>query len=229
MTFDQIVAAIQTDLNLSSSTSTTRIGAWVNRGYKRLASDFGVQTIEKQLGVVANTVIGSRNMLWDSTTTTPSVGVERILSLYDATVTPYRPLIEVTVDELRNSVISTDPAQRYAVLSMGSAGVTLFLDVIPATNYPLTADILANLATLSGSQVPAFSEDFHDLLIYYGKWQETLKMAAGNPAMMPVVKEHEAQYMTRLGEYRLYVALSPHRKVYAGKTVEQGSIVTARI
>ena len=35
--------------------------------------------------------------------------------------------------------------------------------------------------------------------------------------------------LTRLGEYRLYVALSPHRKVYAGKTVEQGSIVTARI
>jgi hypothetical protein len=235
MTFTEIVTAVQNDLNLTSSASTTRVGQWVNRGYKRLASDFGIRTIEEQLGVVANTVVGNRNMLWDATTTTPTVGVEKILALYDTTVTPYRPIIEVSVDELRNSVISTDPVQRYAVLSMGSAGVVLFLDCIPATIYPLTADILANLATLSGSQVPAFTEDYHDLLVYYGKWMEAMKMASGNPAMLPMAKEYERQYHGadgqggRLADYRHYIALSNHKKFYAGKTQEQGSIISARI
>lgn len=235
MTFTEIVQATQNDLNLSSSTSATRIGTWVNRGYKKLASDFGIRTIEEQLGVVASTVINNRNMLWDATTTTPVVGVEKILSLYDTTVTPYRMIIEVSVDELRNSVISTDPVQRYAVLSMGNAGVTIFLDCIPATIYPLTADILANLATLSGTQVPAYTEDFHDLLVYYAKWMEALKMSAGNPAMLPVAKEFERQYHGadgqggRLAEYRHYIALSAHKKFYSGKTVEQGSIISARI
>lgn len=235
MTFTEITTAIQTDLNLTTAASATRIGQWVNRCYKRIASDFGIRTIEEQLGVTANTVVGNRNMLWDATRTTPSVGVEKILSLYDASVTPYRPLIEVSVDELRNSVISTDPASRYAVLSMGSAGVTLFLDVIPATIYTLTADILANLSTLSGTQVPALTEDFHDLFIYYGKWMEAMKMASGNPGMLAVAKEFERQYHGtdgqggRLADYRHYLALSAHKKFYTGKTVDQGSIVTARI
>jgi hypothetical protein len=229
MTFTEIVSAIQVDLNLTTTTSATRIGTWVNRCYKRLASDFGIRTIEKQLGVQASTVIGNRNMLWDATTTLTAVGVEKILSLYDPTVTPYRPIIEVSVDELRNSVISTDPVQRYAVLSMGSAGVTLFLDSIPASIYPLQADVLANLATLSGSQVPALTEDFHDLFLYYGKWMETLKMATGNPAMLPVAKEFEGQYVNRLGEYRLYIATSAHKKVFSGKNLEQGTTVSARI
>jgi hypothetical protein len=179
--------------------------------------------------VQANTVIGNRNMLWDATTTTPTVGVEKILALFDPTVTPYRPIIEVSVDELRNSVVSTDPVQRYAVLSMGSAGVTLFLDSIPASIYPLQADILSNLATLSGSQIPALTEDFHDLFLYYGKWMECLKMATGNPAMLPVAKEFESQYNNRLGEYRLYIALSPHQKMFSGKTLEQGTTTSARV
>lgn len=230
MTFDQIVSSIQGDLNLTSTTSSARIGGWVNRCYKRLASDFGIRTIEEQLGVTANTVVGNRNMLWDATRTTPVVGVEKILSLYDTTVTPYRPIIEVSVDELRNSIISTDPVQRYAVLSMGAAGVTIFLDCIPATIYTLTADVLANLSTLSGAMVPALTEDFHDLFLYYGKWMEMLKKEN-----FPAAKEYENQFQGtngqggRLAEYRHYLALSAHKKFYSGKTVERGAIVTARI
>jgi hypothetical protein len=176
MTFDEIVAEIQTPFNLTSTASATRIGKWVNMAYKNLCSDFGIQTTSTVEGVAVNTTVGNRQMVFSASTTTPATGVERILSLYDATVTPNRPLIEISRDEMRNRPLSSDPASLWAVLYWsGAASVTINLNCLPATIYALTADVLSTKATLSGSDVPAFAEDFHDILIFYGQWREALK------------------------------------------------------
>lgn len=206
----------------------------MNTGYKKLCSDFGIQTISTVEGVASPTVIGTRRMTFSSTTTTPATSVERILNLYDATVTPYRPIIEISRDEMRNRALSSDPASAYAVVLMGASSVTIDLDCVPATAYNLTADVLSNQSTLSGSAVPAFTEDYHDVLVFYGLWREALKQQQWEAAsryedMYHGPADANGNHMGgRLAEYRYYLALSAHRKVYSGKT-SQRSTVTARI
>lgn len=224
MTFTEIVQTIQGDLNLTSAASATRIGGWVNRAYRRIASDFSIRTIETQLGIAINTVVGTRELTFSSATTTPSVGVQKVLSFYNPNTNPYSPIIEMSVDELRNTALSTDPVQRYAVLREGAQSTTLMLDCIPGTIYGLMADCLVNLSTLSGSQVPAFTEDFHDILIYKGKQLELMKMEKYDLA-----DAQKDEYDTRVGEYRLYLALSNHKKTFSGKTSGSGTVVSARI
>lgn len=235
MTFDEIVAQVQLPFNLTSTSSATRIGGWVNMGYKKLCSDFGIQTISTVEGVVMNTTIGSRRMVWGTTGTTPSTAVERILNLYDTSGTPYRPIIEISRDEMRNRPLSSDPASLYAVVLMGASSVTIDLDAVAQTAYPLTADVLSNQSTLTGSAVPAFTEDYHDILVFYGLWREALKQQQWEAAsryedMYHGPADANGNHMGgRLAEYRYFLALSAHRKVYSGKTPAQGAITTARV
>jgi hypothetical protein len=235
MTFDEIVAEVQTPFNLTSVASATRIGKWVNTAYKNLCSDFGIQTTSTVEGVAVNTTVGNRQMVFSASTTTPAIGVERILSLYDASVTPNRLLFEISRDEMRNRPLSSDPASFWAVLLVGAASVTINLNCVPATIYTLTADVLSTKATLSGSDVPAFAEDFHDILTFYAQWREALKQQQWEAAnryeeMYHGPRDMDGQHRGgRLAEYRYYLALSAHRKVYQGKTPGPGSITTARI
>lgn len=225
------------DLNLTSATALTRIGGWVNRGYRQLCTDpfLGIDTIGEVLGVQVMTVMGNQQLTWSSATTTPVTSVEKILRVYNPSSTPPLPLYEVTVDEIQNSILSGDPAQRWARLAMGAASETVLLDSSPASSYALQADVLSNQITLVGSAVPAFAEDYHDILVYFGKWQELKKMQ-----QFAAAKEEETAFHGlpdnngnfnggRLGQLRLFNALSMHRKDYQGRNTEQGTIVSARI
>ncbi len=232
MTFDQIVSAIQGDLNLTSTTSATRIGGWVNRGYRRICLDpfIGIDTINEALGVQVSTVPGNQQLTWSTATTTPVTSVEKILRVYDPATDPSRALAEVTVDEIQNGVLGTAPAQRWAHLAMGASSVTVLLDCVPATSYALQADVLINQTTLSGANVPAFAEDFHDLLIYFGKWQELKKMQNYAGAKEEELAFHGADGNGgRLAQFRLFLALSNHKRLYQGKNADTSSTLSARI
>lgn len=235
MTFDEIVAAVAGALNLTSSSALTRIGTWVNVGYKKMCSDFGIQTISTVEGIAVNTTIGTRRVVISAGTTIPSTGIERLLNVYDTSVTPNRPILEISRDEMRNRAVGSDPCSYYAVALMGSASVTIDLDCVPATVYPLTFDGLANQAVLVGSAVPAFTEDYHDILVFYGLWRESLKMQQWQAAMIYEEMYHGPRNADglhlggRLADYRYYLALSAHRKIYQGKTTEQGTVTSARI
>src|SRR5438067_386533 len=163
MTFAEIQTEIGERLNLTSATAVARIGRSINERYRWLASSIGFSTIQRTTAS-ATTSIGNRSLAFGPTPT----GVEKILSVYNTAYTPAMVLGEQTFDELRNSPIGTDPPQQYAIQLEGSSSVTIFLDCTPATAYALTADVLSNLATLSGTNVPAFTEDFHDILVYGG-------------------------------------------------------------
>ncbi len=237
MTFDEIVATIQSDLNLTSTASASRIGGWVNRGYRQLCTDpfLGIDTIGEVLGVQVSTVVGNRQLTWSTATTTPSTAVEKILRVYNPSTTPPMPLYEVTVDEIQNSILSGDPAQRWARLAMGASSETVLIDSSPASIYALQADVLSNQVTLSGSAVPAFAEDYHDILVYFGKWQELKKLQQFAAAKEEEIAFHglpdnNGQFNGgRLSQLRLFTALSMHRKDYQGRNTEQGTIVSARI
>lgn len=236
MTFDEIVAVVATELNLTSATAITRIGKSVNRGYKEICTDpmIAIDTVGEQLGVQVSTVVGAQQLTWSNLTTTPVVSVGKILRIYNPVSTPATPLFESTVDEITNTTVTGDPAQRWAPLARGALSVTVLLDSIPASIYALQADVLTNTATLSGTQIPAFSENFHDILVTYGKWQELKKMQNYAGAKEEEILYHgiptpDGRYSGgRLSELRLFLASSMHRKVYQGKT-GNGPILSARI
>lgn len=208
MTFSEIQSRVADILNLTSAAAIARIGVSINERYKRLASSIGLQTTVRTTAT-ANTVVGNRSVTFSG---------EKIYAVYDASVSPVRVLQEISFDEMRNQVIETDPPDEYAIQLMGATTVTIYLDCVPATIYALTADVDMNLATLSGSQVPAFAEDYHDALIMGAMATEYEKMEKPDLA-----KTKEKQYEERLGQLRLFIALSANKQLYQGKTMGGGS------
>ena len=204
MTFTDIQTEISDRLNLTSTAALARIGRSINEGYKEIASTIGISTIERVNGITANTSINSRNITFTC---------EKILVVYNTNSTPPLILDERTEDEMRNETTVTDPATEYAVKLMGSSSVTLELNATAASVYTLTADAMVNVSTLSGTQVPAFTEDFHNMLTYKGMQIELEKMEKYDKA-----KVQEDKYKVRLGEYRLYIAASAYKDIHQGKT-----------
>lgn len=234
MTFTDIVTQVSTELGRTSTAAVARIGNSVNRRYKQICSDLGIRTVEMVLGVQVTTVAGTAQVTWNSSTTTPSTNVEKIERIYNPATTPPQPLIETSVDEIQNDSPVSDPATQWAPLLMGASSVTVLLNSTVTTPYALKADVLANVSTLSGTQVPAITEDFHDILYLYAKADE-LRVMEKYAFADAILDEAEGPQGPdgirrggRMGEYRLYIALSNHRKVYQGKNAQR-TITSARI
>jgi hypothetical protein len=204
MTFTELQNEVIDRMNLTSATAIARVGRNLNDRYKWVASSIGMQTTARGTAT-ANTVSGNQSVTFTS--------VEKIYSVYNSAFTPPQVLGEVTVDQLRNMPLGSYPPQQFAIQLMGSTSVTIKLDYIPTTVYALGADVEAILATLSGSQVPAFSQSFHDILIYGAMATELEKMEKYEFA-----KKQEGIYQTRLGELRLFIAKSAYKDIHQGKT-----------
>lgn len=208
MTFTDIQSRISDRLNLTSTAALTRIGQSINEAYREMASSVGIKDKIERGTASASTVVGNRDLTFGPSPTK----VQKILAVYDPSISPPRLLDEFTMDELLNQVLGTDPASAYAIKLMGATSVTIHLDVIPASIYTLTADVLINLVDLSGTDVPAFAEDFHNLLIYKGMQIELEKMEKYDLAA-----KQEKKFQDRMGEYRLYIASSAYLKIMQGK------------
>ena len=201
MTFTEIQNKVADRCNITSTTGLARIADSINERYRAVASSIGLDTIQRGTAS-ANTVIGNRSVTFTC---------EKILSVYNTAFTPYMVLDEVSFDTLRNQVTGTDPAQQYAIQLMGASTVTVFLDSTPATIYALTVDALINVATLSGSQIPAFAQDFHDILVFYAMSVELYKMEK-----YALADKKEAQSESRLSDLRYYIAKSAFGKIVQG-------------
>jgi len=215
MTFTEIVGKVADRLNLTSTTALTRIGDSVNERYRALASSCGLNTIQRTTATRVVT-IGTRSVVFGPT----PIGVEKILSVFNTTLSTTNPQVlgERSFDELRNQPAMTgDQPQEYAIQLMGSSSVTVFLDTIPATAYTLSADVLSNLTTLSGTNVPAFAEDYHDILIVGAMATELDKMEKYD-----LSKRKEDQYQIRLSDLRMYVASSAYKRIYQNKGMGRG-------
>lgn len=209
MTFTDIQNEVADRLNLTSAAALARIGRSINERYRWLASSIGIADVIERLTASADTVVGNRSLTFGPT----PVAVEKLLSVFNTAFTPPMVLDQVTFDELRNSPIGTDPPKQYAIQLMGAKSVTVFLDTIPATIFTLSADVEGNLTTLSGTAVPAFAEDFHNLLVYGAMATELDKQEKYDLA-----EKKETQFDTRVSELRLYIAKSAYLAIAQGKT-----------
>ncbi len=201
MTRDQIVTEVAQRLNLTSPAALARIADDVNERYNWLLGTVGLATSSRGV-VTANSVIGYRYVTF--------YNAQKLLSVFNAQGIT---LIEVSFDELRNAVLSSDPPQKYAVSTMGPTFVTIFLDCVPASIYTLSADALVDAATLGATDVPAFPQVYHDILVYGAKAVELRKMG-----MESLADEAEAMFERRLSELRYFIAMSAYREIYQGKT-----------
>lgn len=129
-----------------------------------------------------------------------------------------RILFERSFDEIRYMPVQADPPQNWAVQLMGATTVTIFLDSTPTTSYILNADAEVNLTTLSGSQVPAFSQDYHDILVRGGLADELYKMEK-----YAMSKVQEDAFEKRMGELRLYIAKTNALDIFQGKMAANSS------
>jgi hypothetical protein len=201
MTFTGIVLEIADRLNLTSEKALARIGRSVNERYRWLASSLYLQTTVRR-PITATTTIGNRSLIFNC---------EKLYAVFNPAYTPVWVLGETDFDTLRNRPVGTDPPQEYAIQLMGASTVTIYLSSTPATAYVLGADAAVNLATLSGMEIPAFAESFHDILVYGGMATELDKME--KPELAEV---QNSRFEQRLSELRLYIALSAYRTVIQG-------------
>lgn len=202
MTFTELVTAVEDRLNLSSSDATARIGREINDRYKRVTSSIGLNTSRRSTVSKAAT-IGNRNLTF--------TGIEKISIVYDTSTGQDRVLDEVTYTELREATPEGEPPSRYAIANMGAQTVTIYLSCIPITTFTLFADGLALASTLSGSQLPAFPESYHDVLMHGVIADELRKLEK-----FALATEAENLYEKRLSELRYFIAKSGYLQIIQG-------------
>lgn len=175
--------------------------------YKKVATSIGLQTTARGSATAA-TAVGNRALTFG-----PSpVKVQKIYAIFDA-ASPLPPLRVISFEEMRVRRAGSGKAQMYAVQLMGADSVTVLLDNTPSAIFTWTADVEVNLATLSGTQVPAFAESYHDILTYAAIAVELEKMEKYDMAKIMEKKSED-----RLSELRLFIAEEAYGAQYTGKT-----------
>ena len=207
MTWADIQSRVANRLNLTSTDALTRIGQEINERYREVMSSCGLNTSVFQEGISANTVIGQRSVVFSC---------EKIYVLYDPAYTPPRVLGEVSMDDMRNRQVLIDPPMEYAIAGTGASTVTVYLDVVPATIYALKIDGEANLTDLSGVQVPAFPQDFHDILTRGVMADELYTMEK-----YALSAAQEKKFEDRLAHLQYFIAKSGYLTSYQGKNSPQ--------
>lgn len=208
MNYTDLVRMVSDRTKVKTEDGLRRIGEEINLKYREVVSSIGINTTSRTTAT-ATTTIGNRTLVFGTT----ALPVEKIIAVYDATVTPARVLDEASFDALRNTVAGTDPPQYYAIQIMGDHTVSIFLSSVPATAYVLTADVYANQTSLSGTMTPTFPEDFHDMLVD-GAVAIELEIAEKYQAAQRL----DTKFLTRLADLRYYIAKSAYRDVQQGQT-----------
>lgn len=206
MTFTEIVNETADRLNLTSTDATTRIGKLVNHHYKRVTAALGIAPMTRRVTVTQAATIGSPSITF--------ANIEKVERVIDATTTPDTILDdERSFDEMRQTEpTSSDTATLWAVEAIGATTVTLRFDVAFATAKVMTVDGYGKRATLSTTDVPAFPETFHDLLIERVMADELRKQE--KPQLAKIAHDTAEAILSDL---RLHFAVSAYKTVKQGR------------
>lgn len=182
-------------LNLSSTEARTRVKALINTKYREIATSVNMPKVRRSTATAA-TVSGNNAITFSN--------VANVIGVYD-TVNLKRALTEATVADILqmdpNNEVTGFP-HTYAVKNHGATSVTLILYPEPASVYNLTADVLAIGTTLTADgDIPAFPEDFHDVLVEGVVYPELLKLEK-----LALARDARDQFETRKSELRYYFA-----------------------
>ncbi len=221
MTIDDIETDICDRLGLTSPADKARVNRTINRKHREITSALGIRQSARRTTTTALATIGLGTVTFTS--------AEKVIAVYNRNVTPYTPLQEVTLDELRDEMpfTSSDRPTRWAMQSATATTVTILLDTLAATGFTLHADVYAPAATLSGTDVPAFSESYHDILVDLVLVGEYLKIEKSDLARIakenvygPVGRPEEG----RMAQLRHWYAVSTTKEMYQGKTQQTRGI-----
>jgi hypothetical protein len=140
------------------------------------------------------------------------VKVQKIIDVYDATLPPtVGHYTERSFEYLRDAADAGENSRDFAIQLMGSSSVTIFLGGTATTVRTLSADVEINKETLAGTDVPAFAEAYHDILLTYATSIELDKLEKYDAAAKKM-----AQSDDRVAELRMYIAKSAYKDVIAG-------------
>lgn len=196
MTRGEIVSRIMARLNLSSTTAQTRIQNSVNERYRRVQTSCNLGRV--RWGTVTATTTSGVNTITPSGIIKPVTVSLPVLN---------RVLGERTQDQMR----TFDPINQwlgapeiFAVTNFTATGVTMQLMPKPDAAYNLTLDgYLRGSDMALDADVPAFPEDFHDILVYGGLADEYPHLEKIDLAMV-----EEQNFSRRLGELRYFIQKS---------------------
>lgn len=182
----------------------------MNLRHREILSSLGVSQVTEFTTATATTTISNRFLTFG-----PSpVAVLKILAIYDLVPGTYPPrtLEEVSIAQLLALPLGTDPPTHYAVTNMGERTVTIKLNTVPGTAYVLTANVEGNTTQLSGAMLPAFSEDYHDILVNMVMADELDKAEKQDKA-----EKKLRQASMRMGELKLFIAKSAQSRLRQGR------------
>lgn len=203
MTFDEIVADVCGRLDLTSPDAITRVGLRVNRRYRRITSSIGLMSTRR----VSNTFVTAIGTRVQSIT-----GVEKIFAIQNADIPNSPPLRELLYEEMLETIPTVGPPTAWAVRRVGASSVVVVFDSSFAVSSTLTIDGEETASTLSGTQIPAFPESFHDVLVFGALADELRKKEKINLA-----RDADSEYDRILGELRLHIALTGLGDIVQGK------------
>jgi len=202
MTFKQIQDRVLDRLNLTSTDARTRIKNFINERYRQAVTSCSLPRL--RMGSAAPVTVSGSAAITVSGVIKPLTFTLPALN---------RVLYERSQDQLR----TYDPSgqwlgapQYYAVTNYGATTFALLLMPKPDAAYTLNVDgYLAGTDLSADGDIPAFPEDFHDILENGALADEYDHKDKGDYA-----KKYEMRYQQRLSELRYFVAKS----IYSHRT-----------
>jgi len=203
LTFTEIVTAVTSQCNLSSTEATTRVGAAVNRHYRRITSLCGMETARFVTRSTAMTV-GVSQVIFTSIEK-----IDRVLDISDAA--NIRLLPESSLHHIRTKQPGAAAPQEWCTQNVNGTSVTILTDTVPDDDYSLQADGWTTLSDLSGSDVPAFPPSFHDILTFYVLDEELLRKEKSDLA-----DRYKAKADALLEKLQFHLADTPTQEIRQG-------------
>jgi hypothetical protein len=202
MTYKQIQDRVLDRLNLTSTESRARVKNFINERYRQVVTSCSLPRL--RMGTAAQTTVSGAQSLTAS-------GVIKPITLTLPSLN--RVLYERSQDQLR----TYDPSgqwlgapQYYAVTNYGASNFAVLLMPKPDAAYTINVDgYLAGTDLSNDSDVPAFPEDFHDILE-----DGSLSDEYDHKDKDDYAKKYEVCFQVRLSELRYFIAKS----IYSHRT-----------
>lgn len=198
MTFKNLQDRVMGRLNLTSTEARDRIKNFINERYRSLQTSINLGRV-RRTEVTFPTVIG----------TFEYVRTDIIKPLTVRYPAGNRVVDERTLDQIRMmdaDAGTTGAPQVYAVVKYAADGCTLYIWPKPDAVYTLSIDGLARGTNMSADgDIPAFPEDFHDILEFAATADELEKMEKPDQSV-----GFETRTEKRTRELRYFLAKSAY-------------------
>jgi hypothetical protein len=167
VTFDQIVHEVLERMSLTSADAQLRVGAAVNRHYRRITSLLGMETTR---------IVVVHDVMTVGLATVSFQGIEKIDRIFDVSDPTTRRMVpEVSLHRQRMTPPGTSAPGAWAMQEAGPDYVVVLFDTVPQLAYALQADGWVTRAELVAGDEPLFPASFHDVLTWFALSEELLR------------------------------------------------------